>query len=377
MKKKFNKSEPFGTVDGGGNKLFVRFGFNIEDVISMTRMDFLSCQWLDEPRFRNIRQFCGEYAHLAVPQTVKSLAQIYSAAQLMELYDHMDHRGVSLFYLPEKQVKKITWDIDSKYAKMSGKTDEMDTLIWHTWLRDGYTDNLQHAVRDLALHAEKGRDHKELVRIVNVTLNMMRQGKYHQDAMYTESEFFPDGVDHCVKFMREWCPKFDHIIMKTAAERMKCAEELLRTLGHSRSNVSSGVVDVLVNRSKYPMSTAVASLIDPRTGETHRKSNQKFRSVDEIMRVAGSSPNHGRMGVARSNLYHHAAKNITKARCKEIKQPIPATKKIVGPFRQSILSSEQLAVHKQSMKDVKSATRLCVRYVQRCLQGSRQSDRLF
>ena len=377
MKRKFNKLEPFGTIDGGGNKLFVRFGSNYEDVAPMTRMDFLSCQWLDEQRFRNVRQFCGEYAHLAVPQTVNSLAQIYSASQLMELYDRMDSRGVSLFYLSEKQVKKVTWDFDSDYAKKKDKSDEMDTLVWHKWLKAGHTDNLQPAIRDLALHAENGLDYRELVKTVNVTLNMMRQGKYHQDAMYTESEFFPDGVDHCVRFMRDWCPKFDHIIKSTAPERVKCVEELLRTLGDNKTLDSSGVFGILVNRSKYPMSTAVASLIDPRTGETHRKSNQKLRSVDEIMRVIGNSPNHGKMGVARSNLYHHAVKNITKARCKAIKQPIPSTKKLVGPFRQSLLSSEQRAIHKQAMKDVRTATRLCVRYVQKCLQGSKVSDRLF
>jgi hypothetical protein len=377
MKRSFDKTEPFGVVDGGGNKLYVRYGVSVDDVAPMTRADFMKCDWLSEERFRGIKQFAGEYAHLAVPQTETSLAQIYSANQLMEIYNKIDSAGVSLFYLPEKQVRKVTWDTDQEYAAKEEKTDEMDTLVWYRWLKYGHTDNLQPAIRDHANHAKKGADYSQLVGTMNVTLNAMRHGKYMTDAMYTESEFFPDGFDHAVKFIKDWCSRFNCDRAKSAPERSKCFRELLMTIKVDEESVNRGVKDILVNRAKHPMTTAVAALINPRTGEIHRKSNGKFRSVDEIMRALGSSPNHGKMGVARSNLYWHLARNVTIARCKKAGCKLPSSKKREGPFRQSNLTDEQRAIHRATLKDVKHATRLCVRYVQKCLQGSRVSDMLF
>ena len=377
MKRSFDKTEPFGVIDGGGNKLYVRYGVSVDDVAPMTRVDFMKCDWLFEERFSGIKQFAGEYAHLAVPQTESSLAQIYSAKQLAEIYCKMDSAGVSLFYLPEKQVKKVTWDVDHDYAEKTSKTDEMDTLMWHEWLTLGHVENLQPAIKDHAAHAAKGADYKQLVGIVNVTLNTMRHGKYNMRAMYTESEFFPDGYDHAVRFIRDWCDQFDSTTDGSAPERSKCVSEMLRTIGVPRSSVGEGVLDILVNKSKFPMTTAVAALINPRTGEVHRKSNGKFRSVDEIMKVVGNSPNHGRMGVARSNLYWHLANNATKSRCKAAGCKIPPSSEFDGPFRQSILTDEQLEIHRAVRRDVRQATRLCIRFVQKCLQGSRVADMLF
>ena len=383
MDSKFNPSERYGTIDGGGSRLYVRFGEGKNDVAPMKRLEFLSCEWLGENRFSGIKQFAGEYAHLAVPQTERSLAQIYSAQQLVELYDRLDERGVSLFYLPEKQFKKVCWSVDPEYAAEKKKDDETDTLIWYEWLKDGHADNLQPAVRDLSAHARKGEDYRQLVRIMNSTLNTMRHGKYDPRAMYTESEFFPDGVDHAVQFICDWCPKFNSDRKDASAERAKCVQELLRTIGEKSpkgwadpSHSRNGEYRVLVDKPLYPMSAAVAALINPRTGEIHRKSNGKFRSVDEIMRAFGTSPNHGKMGVARSNLYHHLAKHRTIAACKKLDSG--AIKKPSGrPFGKDLLTDEQIGAHRQSMRDVKKATRLCVRFVQKCLQGEQVSDKLF
>ena len=387
MKRKLNKNEKYGTIDGGASKLFVRFGEGEDDCVSMSRTEFLSCKWLDENRFSGIKQFAGEYAHLAVPQTLSSLAQIYTESQLMELYDNMDSRGVSLFYLPEKQFTKVCFSIDEEYAKKGKKKDKIDTLMWYKWIRSFYIDNLQPAVRDFAKHRKDGEDYQKLVDITNVTLNTMRTGGYDHKAMYTESEFFPDGYDHAVEFMRYWFPHFDKTEESkgTASERSKCAMEIFSTLGvkvvdrredpDADECPNEGALDILTNRLQYPLSTAVASMIEPTSGEVHRKSNGKFRSVDEIMRVVGSSPNHGKMGVARSNLYHHASHNTVVRRCKAAGIPIDIEEG--RKFCQKFLTDEQKAIHKQTMRDMIRATKLCVRYVQKRLQGVPASDRLF
>jgi hypothetical protein len=386
---KFNPGEKYGTIDGGGSQLYVRFGEGDDDVAPMSRMDFLSCRWLDEDRFSGIKQFAAEYAHLAVPQTERSLAQIYSSTQLMDLYDRLDARGVSLFYLPEKQFTKACWLIDADYAAEDKKDDAADTLIWLKWLKDEHTENLQPAIRDVEAHRVRGDDYRQLVKIVNTTLNTMRVGKYNPYAMYTESEFFPDGVDHAVKFMRDWCDKLDKDTIPAKSEKVKCVRELLLTIGYSDgsiavnertrtgvSAVDAGVYRLLIESPLYPMATAVAALIDPRTGDVHRKRSGKHRSVDEIMRVLGNSPNHGKMGVARSNIYWHLSRNRTIRQCKDIEDG-PIKKPSGRPFGQDLLTEEQAGIHKQSMRDARKATRLCVRYVQRCLQGGRVSDRLF
>jgi hypothetical protein len=278
----------FCVVDGGGSKFYIRNGLGVDDYQVVSRQGFLSLDWVDEGHC-----IVGEYAHLQVPQTPRSLSQPFSREELHLLHDRLDERGIEMYLFPEKLTslarnqccRDQKLDSDGKVKK----GDPVDTLAIMRWVMSRNT-LLQKSFRP----RDRDVDADNIVAHTNKWCNAARSRGYSPDAGY-----FTDGIDHACELMLKLIPK-----------EGKGNEWIVNAVEESKYAVSDQIVGVLKEVNYNFIYPAFCLVHDPDGGGEVLRSDGTRYSTDELVRYAiGHSANHGRMGVARSNVYYGFAKH--------------------------------------------------------------------
>lgn len=379
----------FAIVDGGAGSIHVRTKMD-GDASAISRDEFMSMKWL--AKHPDVKNIIGEYAHLQVPQTEASLSQPFTADQLVDMHRNADNAGVSIKLLPEKQAAKARAqyaelaDVDGSFSRDSDgsikKGDSVDTACWFLWVQHNGHDHLQMAFDP---RIERG-DAPSLVGHTNLFCNAARSFRY--DPAWP-SNVGKNKVDHVLRFIegtmgfrasgdndkesnlrndRAWCRFLEYAGLSGVIEG----------LGTGRGKRT--VLDRSIKLPRYEdmqmrigaLYSIVASVIHPLSGETVLNSKGRPYSKDYIMRVVvGNTPNHGQMGVARSNIWWHYARHKTAGCFGRGK----SDKKRGSPYEAKVGSDDELA-RKLVHKAVRKLCRKMIGYTVELRSGSVSSGML-
>ena len=176
-----NENQRLVTVDFGGNK-----GYVYDTATGKTREFKVIHKVLDFLRTLPAgTQVVGEYAHLGVPMTRRSRAQMFSADELTSLYADLDKNGVDIRFWPQTQTPKAR-DMAANAGVISrSKTDENDAraIAWHVQNVGTMPLMKPRTGRngEFTFDASPRRKHgNAVVSHSNMTANQMRRFKYRR-----------------------------------------------------------------------------------------------------------------------------------------------------------------------------------------------------
>lgn len=249
-----------------------------------------------------------EVAHLAVPRTMKSLAQPFTASELQTLYQDFRDNNIELRFFPQKSTPRA-----QNYSNLE-KSDETDPIAIYNLLKD---------FRQISLMKPRNNfdiDHLRqegwgMKAYMNTLLNFARRYEYkHKDDK--NSQWIKNNLEN--------------ICARLSDEAKSCfglGDESRYKRKDSKRQINAG--DMNINKVNLNQIYAVLSTLQGKIVEN----GEAISIIDEPIKrnstqnLAGwnfarthllcMSPNHMRGGVARSNLYYHGARNWIIARAKE------------------------------------------------------------
>ena len=268
------------------NTLVADFGTNNWTVLDSTSQstttmspeDFHSLRWLSE----GDTLIC-ENAHLGCPRTDLSLAQVYTADELTDLYQRASRKGCKIKLFPGHLTPKAR-------AQYGGgeKSDDVDTrAIYHMVTNSPHVRLMNPPASFEATRSrEAGWKFKDET---NAILNKARRFKYQ------------DPDDAIVQFLSD--------NLKTIAESLSPQAREAFDFGPDKVSKRSGEFlksDGRINR----LYTLTAFFLHPNGTVRQRPDTGGMPGMQWLRRnVLHTSPFHFRGGIARSNIYWHGFKN--------------------------------------------------------------------
>ena len=223
-----------------------------------------------------------EDAHLGCPRTEKSLAQVFSAEELLNLYKGFEDSNITLKLFPQKSTPRAC-----NYSNLE-KSDENDPLSILLLLEAFPEISLKNPPKtfkmsDLRLESYTWVDKS------NHYLNICRRYKYMdmQDANY---QFLIKNIN---------------VICESLSPESQSAFSFERY----KSKAKKGEINI--NKLKLAQIFSILiQLQDPDGNLRYRENTQELPGWKFVKRyVLKQTPFHFRGGVARSNLYYHGLKN--------------------------------------------------------------------
>lgn len=249
-----------------------------------------------------------EVAHLAVPRTMKSLAQPFTASELQTLYQDFRDNNIELRFFPQKSTPRA-----QNYSNLK-KSDETDPIAIYNLLKDFRQISLMKPRDNFDIDPlrQEGWDMKAYM---NTLLNFARRYQYkHKDDK--NSQWIKNNLEN--------------ICARLSDEAKSCfglGDESRYKRKDSKRQINAG--DMNINEVNLNQIYAVLSALQGKIVENgeaisiidepiKRNSTQNLAGWDFARtHLFCMSPNHMRGGVARSNLYFHGARNWIIARAKE------------------------------------------------------------
>ena len=249
-----------------------------QSTTTMSPEDFHSLQWLSE----GDTLIC-ENAHLGCPRTDLSLAQVYTADELTDLYKRASRKGCSIKLFPGHLTPKAR-------AQYGGgeKSDDVDTRAIHHMVTNSPHVRLMNppASFETTRSREAGWDFKKET---NRILNKARRFKYQ------------DPDDAIVQFLAA--------NLKAIAAGLSPAAQEAFDFGPDKTSKRSGDFlksDGRINR----LYTLTAFFLHSDGTVRQRPDTGAMPGIQWLRRnVLHTSPFHFRGGIARSNIYWHGFKN--------------------------------------------------------------------
>ena len=243
---------------------------------TMSPEDFHSLQWLS----KGDTLIC-ENAHLGCPRTDLSLAQVYTAEELTDLYQRASSKGCSIKLFPGSLTPKAR-------AQYGGgeKSDDVDTrAIYHMVTNSPHVRLMNPPMSfDATRSREAGWVFKDET---NAILNKARRFKYQ------------DPDDAIVQFLAANMP----VIAARLSPLSKEAFDFDKISKRSGDFLKS---DGRINR----LYTLTAFFLHPNGAVRQRPDTGGMPGIQWLRRnVLHTSPFHFRGGIARSNIYWHGFKN--------------------------------------------------------------------
>jgi hypothetical protein len=249
-----------------------------QSTTTMSPEDFHSLQWLSE----GDTLIC-ENAHLGCPRTDLSLAQVYTADELTDLYKRASRKGCSIKLFPGHLTPKAR-------AQYGGgeKSDDVDTRAIHHMVTNSPHVRLMNPPVSFepTRSREAGWKFKDET---NAILNKARRFKYQ------------DPDDAIVQFLAA--------NLKAIAAGLSPAAQEAFDFGPDKISKRSGDFlksDGRINR----LYTLTAFFLHPNGTVRQRPDTGAMPGMQWLRRnVLHTSPFHFRGGIARSNIYWHGFKN--------------------------------------------------------------------
>ena len=280
------------TADWGGGYWYIHDG---ENDTKLNKAEFASMQWIDAGSYLVV-----EYAHIQVPQTQKSLAQVYTAAELVDIYDAASNAGVVCLWFPQHLTFRARAVAGLPKVKKLGE-DALDARALHHFVRSEpvvmHKPRYDMGVSDWrqAIYTFKSE--------TNIILNWARTqtDETGQKKYVTQSDEyfrFAGKDDHCRQLLK-------HANIAAFGTYKK------RSLQVAYETHDRGVRQTVASMGICQLYTAAALVVDPAGHERQREDTDAMPGVNWLVRnIIGTSPFHYRGGIARSNFYHHGMRNF-------------------------------------------------------------------
>lgn len=278
------------TVDFGGNK-----GYAYDSETGKVREFKVIHKLLDHLRTLPAGTLVvGEYAHLGVPMTRRSRAQMFSKEELTSLYADLAENGVDLRFWPQTQTPKAR-DMACKAGVINAKkTDANDAvaIAWH--IRNVGTMPLMKPRTDrnddYTFDASPRRKHgNAVVSHSNMTANQMRRFKYRR----IKGEYGDALLDFVAGFKDELLSlSEDAVSFLDIAASKKSLEKGLLVANRAPVEKSVGLWNLLLT-----VATEVDGVVHMITYGGKPLGWNCYRTV-----VLHLGPNHLKGGVVRSTL---------------------------------------------------------------------------
>lgn len=284
-----------------------------------------------------------EAAHGASPRTIKSLAQPFTEVELKSLYKSLEQKGITLKFFPQKSTPRA-----QRHANLE-KSDENDPQAIYKLIQDFPRISLMNPKNSFEpdLARQEGWERKAQM---NTILNFARRYKYmHKND--ANSRFIRENIE---------------LICSKLPENAKSVFNLTDESRYKRKNTKLGVSAGDMNFNNINMSqmysvlTCVQGEIQDSEGEVSilaspflRKSTGELPGWSFAKRhLLCMTPFHMRGGVARSNLYHHGAKNWIKKQAKL--EGFDLYKKYRGDFSETedAVFVKYMRIYSKSIKDL-------------------------
>jgi hypothetical protein len=267
------------TADFGGKEWTV---FNGEAVHCLSTDDFLRLEaWCPKGAM-----LVAENAHLGCERTHKSLAQVYTAPQLQELYRLASSLSVEIRLFPQGQTPKAR-----AFAGIDEKTDAADAQAIYAYLIDSPS-VLQSLKRPpTSFQPERWREAGwSFKEDTNVILNVARRFDYKIEG------------DKITSFVLANLEAFESMLPNDAKE--------IFGLLHRKKDGSFYAIDSQQGPKLSKLYTLAALLLNEEGNLRLRPDTQRPPGIGWLMRTQiGTSPFHHRGGIARSNVMWHGCKN--------------------------------------------------------------------
>lgn len=219
--------------------------------------------------------FVCERAHLATPQTNKSLAQPFTEEQLLSLYRLAQQRGVAIKLFPHAHTRKarewVTENAPKQFIDDGKKSDENDAKALAYYVRHCNQISLGNPPASFQ-PTDLCRYVMEVRRRSNIALNAARVRGYNGE------------------------------VFKPIAE---VAVDLLLTQTHAERESGINFVNEVV---AFSISSLAVTELNG-VGVRYTYKGKPLGANRWLNRVLGSSSTHHRGGVARSNIYWHRFRN--------------------------------------------------------------------
>ena len=249
-----------------------------------------------------------EVAHLAVPRTMKSLAQPFTASELQTLYQDFRGNNIELRFFPQKSTPRA-----QNYSNLE-KSDETDPIAIYNLLKDFRQISLMKPRDNFDVDSLR-QEGWSMKAYMNTLLNFARRYEYkHKDDK--NSQWIKNNLENiCARLSDEAKSCFG-----LGDESRYKRKDTKREINAGDMNINK----VNLNQIYAVLSTLQGKIVE--NGESisiidepiKRNSTQKLAGWDFARKhLLCMSPNHMRGGVARSNLYYHGARNWIIARAKE------------------------------------------------------------
>jgi hypothetical protein len=272
------------TADFGGKEWTV---FNGETVHCLSTDDFLRLEaWCPKSTM-----LVAENAHLGCERTHKSLAQVYTAPQLQELYRLASSLGIEMRLFPQGQTPKAR-----AIAGIDEKTDAADAQAIYAYLIDSPS-VLQSLKRPpTSFQPERWREAGWAFKEdTNVILNVARRFDYKIEG------------DKITSFVLANLEAFESMLPNDAKE--------IFGLLHRKKDGSFYAIDSQQGPKLSKLYTLAALLLNEEGNLRLRPDTQRPPGIGWLMRTQiGTSPFHHRGGIARSNVMWHGCKNYVVAK---------------------------------------------------------------
>ena len=286
-----------------------------------------------------------EAAHGASPRTIKSLAQPFTEAELKSLYKSLEDKGISLDLFPQKSTPRA-----QRYSGLE-KSDENDPQAIYKLIQDFPRTSLMKPKNSFEpdLVRQEGWKMKDQM---NTILNFARRYKYmHEND--ANSRWIRENIE---------------LICSKLSENAKSVFGLTDESRYKRKNTKLGVSagDINFNSTNFRI-TQIYSVLACLQGEIQDSEGEVSILANAVLRESTGecagwgfakrhllcmTPFHMRGGVARSNLFHHGAKNWIKKQAKL--EGFDLSKKYRGDFSdaEDAVFIKYMRIYSKSIKEL-------------------------
>lgn len=273
------------TADWGGGYWYVH---SEHGDFRFDKDEFASMNWIDADSYLVV-----EYAHIQVPRKKESLAQVYTAEQLCNLYDTAQERNVQCLWFPQHLTARVRAEAGLDSDKQAGE-DAADACALYDFVRKEPVE--LHKPR----YSFEPSDYRQAVHLfkreTNIILNWGRSHKNYETA--SDDYFrFVGKDDACRKLLLD----ANIGAFESSKKRpVKLAQDV----------ADKSVLSAINSMSMTQFYTAASLVVDPCGHERQREDTEAMPGVCWLMRnIVATTPFHHKGGLARSNFYFHGVRN--------------------------------------------------------------------
>lgn len=274
------------TADWGKNGWAAFDGSNVSNV---SKNEFKNLNFL-----RNAKYLIVEYAHLQVARTKASLAQVYTAEELLDIYARAEKNGVQILLFPQ-HVASTYRVADGMGLEKKWGEDYLDAIALHKWVK-------QHPTEMMAPRKEFDNStpaRKAIYEFRDETNQILNWARSRDYCTVSDDDWQFAGKRDGVKAL---LGDADFAAFGSNDDRFNQVCYL---------TPNKEIASAIKGMSMTQMYTIASMFVRPDYKARIRGDTGEMPGMRWLLRnQIGTTAFHFRGGIARSNIYHHGVKNF-------------------------------------------------------------------